>query len=52
VTPGPVNLRLVWDATDANAIVWSNEASPDGVHWRLIESYRMTPVKADAPTGT
>jgi len=51
LTPGPVNLRLIWDASDPGGIVWSNEASPDGVHWRLIESYRMTPVPAEAPAG-
>jgi hypothetical protein len=43
-TTGPV-LRLIWDASDPHVIVWSNEASPDGVHWRLIESYRLTPTE-------
>jgi len=43
LTPGPAVLRLTWDAADPQAIVWRNEASPDGVHWRLIESYCMTP---------
>ena len=40
---GPGVLRLTWDATDPAELLWSNEASPDGVHWRLIETYRMTP---------
>jgi hypothetical protein len=43
LAPGPAVLRLTWDATDPDELVWTNEASPDGVHWRLIETYRMTP---------
>jgi hypothetical protein len=49
--PSPAHLRLIWDASNPDAIVWSNEASPDGVHWRLIESYCMTSVPVEAPAG-
>jgi hypothetical protein len=36
-------LRLVWDATDPQAVVWRNEASVDGGPWMLIEDYVMVP---------
>jgi Protein of unknown function (DUF1579) len=39
----PVRLRMVWDLTDPDAIVWRNESSVDGATWTLIETYLMTP---------
>jgi hypothetical protein len=38
-------LRLVWDATDPQAVVWRNEASVDGGPWMLIEDYVMVPAR-------
>jgi hypothetical protein len=43
LTPGPVRLRLVWDATDPTDITWVNECSVDGAPWRTIETYRLAP---------
>lgn len=39
----PVRLRLVWDLTAPDVIVWRNEMSADGAPWFLIEEYRMVP---------
>jgi hypothetical protein len=41
----PARLRLVWDATDPNAIAWRNEMAIGDDTWFLIEEYRMTPVQ-------
>jgi hypothetical protein len=38
-----VRLRLVWDASDPSAIVWTNECSVADGPWSLIESYRLQP---------
>lgn len=39
----PVRLRLVWDLSDQDAPVWTNEACVDGRTWQLIESYQLWP---------
>lgn len=39
-----LRLRLVWDATDPQDLVWSNEMSADGGPWTLVEAYHCTPV--------
>jgi len=39
---GPVRLRLVWDLSDPEAAVWSNQRSVAGRPWTLVETYRMT----------
>jgi len=46
VGAAPVRLRMTWDLTDPPGITWRNESSPDGTHWTLIETYRMTPTRA------
>jgi Protein of unknown function (DUF1579) len=40
----PVRLRLVWDATDPDNLVWTNESQVGGGPWTLIETYHMRPV--------
>jgi hypothetical protein len=39
---GAVELRLVWDLSEPEAAVWSNERSVAGGPWTLVETYRMT----------
>jgi hypothetical protein len=39
----PVRLRLTWDATDPDDIVWRNEAAVGSGPWTLVEAYHMTP---------
>jgi hypothetical protein len=41
---GPVRLRMTWDITDPEDIVWINESSVAGGPWCLIETYHMHPV--------
>lgn len=43
----PVRLRLTWDVTDPENVLWRNEASADGGPWTLVEEYHCRPV--DAP---
>ncbi|MGW0758446.1 hypothetical protein ACWD1Y_18565 [Streptomyces sp. NPDC002814] len=38
-----VRLRLVWDATDPQELVWQNEMSVDGRSWTLVEAYHCVP---------
>jgi hypothetical protein len=40
----PVRLRLVWDVSDPNAMVWRNEMSVAGAPWFLVEEYALTPI--------
>jgi Protein of unknown function (DUF1579) len=49
----PVRLRLVWDASEPNDMVWRNEMSVGGGPWSLVEEYHCTPMKdaANAPGG-
>lgn len=42
-TNGAVRLRLVWDASDPGAIVWTNECKVADGPWTLIEWYRLRP---------
>jgi hypothetical protein len=39
----PLRIRLVWDATDPDQLIWRNEASAGGP-WTLVEEYRCLPV--------
>lgn len=48
VDPGPVRLRMTWDASDPTDITWVNEASVDGGPWQRIETYHMTPALGPA----
>ncbi len=41
---GAARLRMTFDASDPQCVVWSNETSAGGTPWTLIESYRMTPL--------
>jgi hypothetical protein len=36
-------LRLTWDASGPDAILWRNEMSFDGQTWSLIEDYEIVP---------
>jgi hypothetical protein len=39
-----VQLRLIWDASDPNEIIWRNEMSLTGGPFKLVEEYRCTPM--------
>lgn len=39
---GPVRLRLVWELTGLQELVWRNEMSIGGGPWLLIETYHCT----------
>jgi hypothetical protein len=36
-------LRLSWDASDPNGVLWRNEMSLDGERWNLVEDYVIVP---------
>jgi hypothetical protein len=38
----PVQLRLMWDATDPRDLTWRNEVSVQGGPWSLVEEYRCS----------
>ena len=40
---GTARLRMTFDASDPQGVVWTNEASLAGGPWQLIDTYRMTP---------
>ena len=40
---GTARLRMTFDASDPQGVVWTNEASLAGGPWKLIDTYRMTP---------
>ena len=42
---GNARLRMTFDVTEPQCVVWTNEISTAGGPWRLIESYRMTPTE-------
>ena len=39
----PRRLRLIWELTPQDTIVWTNEMSLDGSNWMLIEDYEIRP---------
>jgi hypothetical protein len=39
----PPHLKMTWDASSSDSIMWRNEMTFDGVDWQLIEEYRMVP---------
>jgi hypothetical protein len=41
---GMPKLKMTWDASAPEFILWRNEMTFDGVDWQLIEEYRMLPV--------
>jgi hypothetical protein len=43
VGDGPIRLRMVWDASDTEDLIWTNETSVENGPWMLIESYHMRP---------
>jgi hypothetical protein len=43
-TSDGLRLRLTWDASDPQTIIWINECSIGEGPWTLIESYRLQPV--------
>jgi hypothetical protein len=42
----PVRIRLVWDVTDPERVIWRNEMSIAGSPWSLVEQYDCRPVEA------
>ena len=38
----PVRIRLVWDFTDPDDLIWRNELSTGGAPWFLVEEYKLT----------
>jgi hypothetical protein len=47
----PVRIRVTWDASDPDVILWRNESSAGGGPWSLVEEYRCTPVDRREPAG-
>jgi hypothetical protein len=41
----PPHLKMTWDASSPDSIIWRNEMTFDGVEWQLIEEYRMVPTR-------
>jgi hypothetical protein len=41
---GAVRLRLVWELTGPDQLIWRNEMSVGGAPWQLVETYVCTPV--------
>jgi hypothetical protein len=39
----PVRIRLTWDLTGPEMLVWRNEACAGDGPWLLVEEYRCTP---------
>jgi hypothetical protein len=39
----PPMLRMTWDASSPDVLLWRNEMSFDGSEWQLIEEYEMAP---------
>jgi hypothetical protein len=44
VAEAPVRIRLVWDLTDPNLLIWRNEMSVAGSPWSLVEQYDCRPM--------
>jgi Protein of unknown function (DUF1579) len=42
----PVRIRLVWDLTDPDHVIWRNEISISGSPWSLVEQYDCRPIVA------
>jgi hypothetical protein len=36
-------IRLTWEATDPEVVLWRNEMTFDGESWFLVEDYRILP---------
>jgi len=39
----PPMLRMTWDASSPDLLLWRNEMSFDGMSWQLVEEYQMVP---------
>ena len=39
----PPMLRMTWDASSPDLLLWRNEMSSDGMSWQLVEEYLMAP---------
>jgi Protein of unknown function (DUF1579) len=50
VPDAPVRIRLVWDLTDPNVLIWRNEVSIDGSPWALVEQYDCRPMEPGEKT--
>jgi hypothetical protein len=37
----PPMLKMTWDASSPDVMLWRNEMTFDGVDWQLIEEYPM-----------
>jgi hypothetical protein len=40
---GLPKLKMTWDASSPDVILWRNEMTFDGTDWQLIEEYQMVP---------
>jgi hypothetical protein len=36
-------LKMTWDASSPEMVLWRNEMTFDGTDWQLIEEYQMVP---------
>jgi hypothetical protein len=41
----PLKLRLTWDRSDPDQMIWRNEMSIEGSPWALVEQYRCSPLR-------
>jgi hypothetical protein len=39
----PPILKMTWDVSSPDLLLWRNEMSFDGSEWQLIEEYEMVP---------
>jgi hypothetical protein len=46
-----VRIRVTWDVSDPDTILWCNESSAGGGPWSLVEEYRCTPVDRREPAA-
>ena len=42
----PPFIRLTWDLTAADTVIWRNEMSVDGTEWFLVEDYEIWPTQS------
>lgn len=40
----PPMLKMTWDVSSSEVLLWRNEMSLDGSNWMLVEEYEMIPI--------
>lgn len=45
IEQAPIRIRLVWDLTDPERLIWRNEMSINGSPWSLVEQYDCRPIE-------